>query len=231
MAKHAIEESPTSNGVDELIARLREEGVTAGREEADRILSEARAEATLILDRATAEARDRLEAARKEADAYGAAGEEALKTAMRDTVLDMKAGLMKQFSQDVKRLVSHEMKNPDVLKRMILEVAGRVHDGAGMSDDDGLELILPESVVGLEELRSDPAELEKGDLTRFVFGLTGEMLRDGVSFSSSDEVSAGIRVQVKDKDVTFDLTEEAVAALLLEHLQPRFRAILEGIVK
>ena len=30
---------------------------------------------------------------------------------------------------------------------------------------------------------------------------------------------------------TIHLTDEAIAALLLEHLQPRFRAILEGIVK
>jgi len=34
-----------------------------------------------------------------------------------------------------------------------------------------------------------------------------------------------------DKDISLDLTDEAIAALLLEHLQPRFRAILEGIVK
>ena len=57
------------------------------------------------------------------------------------------------------------------------------------------------------------------------------MLREGVSFSASEDVQAGIRVQVKDKDIILDLTEEAVAGLLLQHLQPRFRAILEGIVK
>ena len=69
---------------------------------------------------------------------------------------------MQQFSQDVKRLVSHQMKDPEVLKQMILEVAGRMRDGAGMGDEDGFELILPESAIGLEELRSDPAELREG---------------------------------------------------------------------
>ena len=60
-----------------------------------------------MLDKAEAEARDRLEAAHKEADAYrSAAGESAVKTAMRDTVLDMKSTLMQRFSSDVKRLVS-----------------------------------------------------------------------------------------------------------------------------
>jgi len=231
MAKQVIEDSATSRGVDELIARLREEGVSAGRAEADKVLADARAEAARVLDKATAEARGHLEAARKEADAYRAAGEEALKTATRDTVLGMKAGLMQQFSSDVKRLISRELQDPEVLRQMILEIAGRVPDGAGISDEDGLEIVLPETVIGLEELRNDPDELEEGRLTKFVFGLTGDMLRGGVTFSASGDAAAGIQVRVKDKDITLDLTEEAVAALLLEHLQPRFRAILEGIVK
>ena len=68
-------------------------------------------------------------------------------------------------------------------------------------------------------------------MTGFVLGLTGDMLREGVTFRSSDDMGPGIRVEVKDKDIVLDVSEEAVAGLLLQHLQPRFRAILEGIVK
>lgn len=230
MAKR-IEERPLSSGVDALIERLREEGVSAGRAEADTILAEARVQAKQILDKASAEAQARLESARKEADAYRSAGEEALKTAMRDTVLDMKATLAQQFSADVKRLVSHQLQDPEVLKRMILEVAERTRDGADVQEGDALEIILPETVVGLQELRQNPEELREGTLTKFVFGLTGEMLRSGVTFSASDDFTSGLRVHVTEKEVTLDLTDAAVASLLLQHLQPRFRAILEGIVK
>ena len=231
MAKQAVDETALSSGVDALIARLREEGVSAGRAEAERILTEARSEAQQLLDKATREARERLYTARKEADAYRAAGEAALKTAMRDTVLDMKATLVERFSSDVKRLVSHQLQDPEVLKQMILEVAGRVREEGGLGAEDELEFILPEAVVGLEELRGNPEELRKGPMTDLVFGLTGEMLRAGVTFSAADDMTAGLRVRVQDKDITFDLTEAAVAGLLLQHLQPRFRAILEGIVK
>lgn len=220
-----------SSGVDALITRLREEGVSAGRDEADRVLADARSQAQQLLDRANAEAKEHLKAAHQEADAYRAAGEEALKTAMRDAVLGMKAGLMDHFSADVKRLVSLELTNPEILKQMILAVAGRVGDGAGVGEEDDLDIIMPTAIVGLEELRNDPEELEKGALTKFALGLTGEMLREGVTLSASDDVVTGIRVQVKDKNITLDLTEEAVAALLLQHLQPRFRAVLEGIIK
>ena len=231
MANGATDGNGLTSGVDALIARLREEGVSAGRSEADRILADAQAQAKRILDKANAEARERQEAARQESDAYRAAGEAALKTAMRDTVLDMKATLMQRFSADVKRLVSQQLKDPDVLKQMILEVVGRVRDDAGVGDEAEVEVILPETAIGLEELRGNPEELQKGVPTQFVLGLTGEMLREGVTFSASEDVAAGVRIRMKESDITVDLTEEAVAALLLQHLQPRFRAILEGIVK
>jgi len=231
MARQATDDKKLSSGVDELIAKLRDEGVSAGRAEADSIVGDARAQAKKILDNANADARDRIEVARKESDAYRAAGEAALKTAMRDTVLDMKTALMERFSSDLKRLVSHQMQDPEVLKQMILEVAGRTRADGEVGDADELEVILPEEVVGLEELRVNPEELRKGRMTKFVLGLTGEMLREGVAFFGSQDIAAGIQIQQKDKDITLDLTEKAVAALLLQHLQPRFRAILEGIVK
>ncbi len=231
MAKQTAQADAPSSGVDALIARLKDEGVSAGRSEAEKLVRDARGEAKKSLDKARAEAKQHLEASRKEADAYRAAGEEALKTAMRDTVLDMKSTLMQRFSSDVKRLVSQQLQDPEVLKQMIVAVAGRVRKDADVEDDDALEVILPEAVAGLEELRNNPEKVRKGKLTDYVFGLTGEMLREGVSFSASDEVTNGIHIRMKDKNITLDLTEEAVAALLLQHLQPRFRAILEGVVK
>lgn len=226
-----VEELPLSRGVDALVARLREEGVSAGRREADRIILGAQSEANQILDKAQKEARERLETAHKEANAYRAAGEEALRTAMRDMVLDMKAALMEKFSADVRRLVSHHLEDPDLIRQLILEVAGRAKAGASAQESAQIEVLLPERAVGVDELRRDPAELKKGRLTGLVFGLTGDMLRDGVTFSRSDEVQRGIRIHLADNDVTLDLTDQAVADFLLLHLQPRFRAVFEGVVK
>ena len=230
MAKPA-KELPPASGVDALIDKLRDEGVSAGRDEAARIVAEAWAEAKRIIDKASAEAKEHLAAAHKESDAYKSAGEEAVKTALRDTVLDMKARLMQRFSADVRRLTSAELGKDDTLKRMILELVGRVRVETGLADAAEVEVILPEKVAGLEELRKDPAELQKGAATRYVLGLTDEMLRDGVTFSASDEVEAGVRIRIAEGDITIELTDEAIAALLLQHLQPRFRAVLEGIVK
>lgn len=230
MARQTAEQT-ASSGVDALIARLRDEGVSAGRSEAETIVRDAQAQAKKILDKAQREARERLEAAHKEADAYRAAGAEALRTAMRDTVLDMKAALMEKFTSDVRRLVAHHLEDPELIRRMILEVAGRARESAAPQEGEQVEVLLPEKIVGVEDLRRNPAELRKGRLTGVVFGLTGDMLRDGVTLYASDEAQGGIRIHMVDKDITLDLTEEAVADFLLQHLQPRFRAVFEGVVK
>jgi len=222
---------PPSQGIDALIARLREQGVSAGREQAEKIVADARAMAKEIVDKAKEEAKKHIEASHKQADAFQSAGVAAIQMAMRDTILDMKSHLMQQFSSDVKRLVSRNLQDEALLRQMILEVAGRARESVDAAGASELEIVLPEEVVGLNELRNNPDELRRGKLTHFVLGLSDEILRKGVTFSASDEHESGIRIHMVDKDISLDLTDEAIAALLLEHLQPRFRAILEGIVK
>jgi V/A-type H+/Na+-transporting ATPase subunit E len=38
-------------------------------------------------------------------------------------------------------------------------------------------------------------------------------------------------IRLEDNAMMIEFTDKAVATLLLKHLQPRFRALLQGIVK
>lgn len=219
-----------SSGVEALIERLRAEGVAAGETEAQRIRAEAEQRAAGLVRDAEARARQILENARKEADALRTGGEEALRIAMRDTVLRLKVELANRFSDEVKRLIAVEMEQQAFLERLILEVAARAREEAGVGGQ-AVEVLLPRSLVGLEELRRNPLELREGSLSHFVLSLAGNILADGVTFAVDPAEGRGIRLYLKEKEVYIDLTDEKVAALLLEHLQPRFRAILEGTVK
>ena len=220
-----------SSGVDALIARLRDEGVSAGRAEAEDLVAEAKARAKQIVEKANEEARTLLDRARKEASAYRSAGEDAVKAAMRDSVLEMKSDLMQRFSSDVRRLAARELQDEDLLKAVVLEVAGRAREAIDASESKQIEVILPERVAGLAELRNKPEELRNGRLTHYVLGLSGEILREGVTFAASPDLESGVRIHLVDDEITLELTDEAIGALLLRHLQPRFRAILEGIIK
>lgn len=220
-----------SSGVDSLIARLRDEGVAEGKKKADKIVQDAEKKAIATLEAAESEVRERVEAAQKEADTFRNAGEEALRVAMRDLVLELKAGLMQHFSSEVQRLVREQIMDKEFLRRMILELVGRVRDSVEIEEGESVEVILPTEVVGLEDLRQRPEELTEGELSTFIFGVEGEVLREGVRFAPSNDPQAGVTVRLVDKDIKVDVTDKACAALLLDHLQPRFRAIMEGVVK
>jgi V/A-type H+-transporting ATPase subunit E len=220
-----------SSGVEALIARLREEGVAKGREEAGRIEDDARQRAAEILREAEAEARHIVTAAQRESNSLKTAGEDALKLAMRDAVLRLRAVLTREVNENVRRLITAELKREEFLERLILEVARRGRDEAGVEPGEAIEIVLPRELIGIEELRRNPLELKEGSLSHFVLAVASEALEEGVTFAVAEDDSAGIRIRFKDKSLEIDLTDEKVAELILAHLQPRFRAILEGTVR
>ncbi|NCA68922.1 MAG: hypothetical protein EOM91_02240 [Sphingobacteriia bacterium] len=221
-----------SSGIETLIERLREEGVQVGRAAAERIESEARREAARIIREAESRAKVIRETARQEAEALKKGGEEALRIAMRDTLLRLKAELSDRFSAEVRRLIAAKMEQEAFLERLILEVAAKARDAAGVDSGQAVEVALPRALVSPEELRRNPLELREGSLSHFVLSLAGNILAEGVTFGVAAEPGGrGIQLSLHGQDVRIDLTDETVASTLLAHLQPRFRAILEGMVK
>ena len=228
---NAKAEQQVSSGVEALIERLRQEGVQQGRKEAEQIVEDARQQAKNLIISAKTEAEAIVREARADAKRMETSGREALHIAARDTILDMKATLMQRFTSDVERLISAEMNEKTLIQKLVLEIVQHTREDVDIKDDEDMEVILPRDVVGLEDLRRRPEKFEQDTLTHFVRSLTGGMLRKGIVFKASEDISAGIRVRLTDRNIEIDLTDESVATLLLEHLQPRFRAMLEGIVK
>ncbi|MCU0838899.1 MAG: hypothetical protein MUE49_09280 [Rhodospirillales bacterium] len=221
----------TASGIETLIARLRDEGVAEGRAEADRLIAEANARARSIMTAAETEAAAKLATARREIDAHRRAGEDALRAAARDTVLDLKEQLLHKFAKDVKKTVGNALRDEAMLKRMVVEIVGRAREEGKIDRSSEVRVLLPRSAVGLDDLRRRPEELGEGSLTQFVAGIAADMLREGISFDRADDTAEGIRVVLEDRGITVDLSDAAIANALLIHLQPRFRALLEGLVK
>lgn len=221
----------TAAGIEALIARLREEGVAEGRAEADRLVAEANARARQILDKAEREATGKLAAARREIDAHRRAGEDALKAAARDTVLDLKEQLTRKFAAEVGKTVTGAVRDEAMLRRMILDIVGRAREEGAVDKAEAPRVILPRSAVGLDELRRRPEELREGSITHFVAAMAADLLRAGVTFERAEDDADGLRVVLEDRGVTVDLSDAAIAAALMVHLQPRYRALMEGLVK
>lgn len=217
------EPTPQSSGVRELISRIRDDGVQAGRQEAEKIVAEARREAARLLADAKAKADEMLQKTRAEVESFRQATLEALKMAARDARLQLEAEVLAAFERHVKRLVSSVTHNDEFIRALILELAGQA--AARYPKGSRLEILVSDLLAGKAR---ENAELDEG-LRRAVLAISSDMLREGVEVIPSSEVSGGARLRVVGDNVEVDLTDEAISTLLLKFLLPRYRAILEGI--
>jgi V/A-type H+-transporting ATPase subunit E len=216
-----------SAGVESLIGRLRDDGIAEGRARAEAIVTAAEQQAAELVAAAHREAEAVVSQAREEAGKLRTAGDDAIRLALRDTMLSLEGDLIDRFNNMLRRLVKGALQDPETLKRLVLEVAGRAAPEAA---DRRAEVLLPASFVSLEDLRRTPEEAKPGTLMHFVLTLGGGLLRDGVTFGAASDLEAGIRVKLIDDDMHVELTDAAVSDLLLRHLLPRFRALLRGAV-
>jgi V/A-type H+-transporting ATPase subunit E len=216
-----------STGVQDLIGRLRDQGIVEGRNQADKLVSDAQQQAADVIAAAKREAEAIQTRAKEEAGKMKAAGEDAIRLAMRDTILSMESGLIDVFSTRLRGLVKGTLEDPAFLRRLILEVAGKTPTAP---DGDQVQLLLSEDVISLEDLQRKPEEVKPGTLQHFVVSLGEGLLREGVSFGVIEDGAVGVRVKLAERDMHVDFTEAALSELLLRHMIPRFRALLRGAV-
>ncbi|MCP4598724.1 ATPase [Neptuniibacter sp.] len=218
-----------SSGVEELIEKLRQRGVEKGQHEAEKLVEEAERRADWLLAQAKQEAEQIVTKAKAEAEKLYQSGEDALKIAARDMHLEVRETLSHSFTDQVERLVAQQMDNAEFMRLLILALVDKASTDHGIADAQKIEILLPDDYIGLDELRRNPKEYREGKLSQFVQSLAAEQMREGVSFDLHE--GKGIRVRLSGEEVEVDLSSDAISKLLLKHLQPRFRAIIEGVIR
>jgi len=221
------EQRTVSSGVQDLIARLRDDGVKAGREKAEQVLQEARDEAARILAEAKARADEILSQAKVQIERDRKACMGSLRTAIRDTELKMESELKADFSTHVRRLVSIEMGDREFIKQCILAVSGMA-TGNMVCEGQPVEVLLPKDLFETDESGSRLTPEGKERMHHLVLGITADMLREGVELKPSRNLKRGIHVRLVGEDLEIDLSDKALSDLLLENLLPRFQAIVRG---
>ncbi len=218
----------TSAGVEDLIKRLRDEGVQDGRQKAEQIIQEAKEKAARIVADAKAEAERLMKQAHTKNEADKLHAHESLKVAVRDTEIELEIGLKKAFESHVKRLVSKEVQDEKFLRQLLLAIVNSA--AAKIPQEQRLEILLPAAnVLQTNEKGTAVTEEGKERLRNFVRRETSEMLRKGgVELKPSSMLTGGIVIKLVGEDVVFDFSDKALSELILKHLLPRYRAIVEG---
>lgn len=215
-----------TSGVQELIDKLKNQGVNAGQMQAEQILKEAHHQASHILAQAQTEADKLLAEGRHKLEVERKSSHESIKTAFRDTELALRSKVREAFSAHLRRLVSLELEDSNFIKQLVLAIAGM--KTAEIDQASQVEVLLPSKIFQTDENGTQLSEDGKKRMQHLVLGITGDMLRKGVELKSSTDVKGGIKVRLTGKDLELDLTDEAFSDLLLKYLLPKYREIVSG---
>jgi len=198
--------------VQELIDKIKKDGIKAVSEEASKIRGEAQAEARRIVEAAKREADDIISRGKQDAVRSEKAGIAALEQASRNLVLAFKDEIQALLNKIIGERVSANY-GEDALKAALPEILKKWAE----KGTDDLSLILPES------------ELSK--LQNFFNEQLTSELSKGVELKSNRKLSSGFHISNREGSVYYDFSAEAVAGLLSAYLNPKLAEILKNTSK
>jgi V/A-type H+-transporting ATPase subunit E len=197
--------------LQELIDKIKRDGIESAAEEASRLKAQAEDEAKRIAAAARKEAADITAKARADAERAEKAGIAAVGQASRNVVLAFKTEIGAILDRIVARETASAL-DDGVLKAVLPGILSGWAAGK-----DALDLILNEA-----QLKSLSAYFNNK--------LAGELKR-GVELKLDRNLSAGFRIANKDGSAYYDFSAESVAELLSAYLNPRLAETLKDAVK
>ena len=199
-----------SQQVQELIDKIKTEGLAAADQKARELEEQAKRNAQGILNEANKRAQDLLLDAEEEIRKKQEASRMALQQASRDTLLSLKKEVQKLLHKVITAQVADAL-TPQKLSDIIAEIAHKAVDGK--SADAGIEVVL--SPKDLKELRDGfLAQLQK-------------QFKCPVHFQASEDIGKGFTVSFDQGKSSFDFSQEALAEYLSVYLNEELAALVK----
>jgi V/A-type H+-transporting ATPase subunit E len=199
-----------ADALQHLIERIRREAVTAGDEQASRLVAEAKDRAERVVKEAEAKAHALVEAAQREATALVERGRQTLEQAARDVLISVGHAIENVFSTLAEEHVSAAL-DVATVKDMLVKIAEAYVQRAGT--EGRIEaLVSPHDRDRLIEAFG--AELRRA-------------LEGGVQVRADDSIVKGFRVSFAGERAYHDFTPAAIAGAMCQLLQPHLAAIVQ----
>ncbi|MDR2499478.1 MAG: V-type ATP synthase subunit E [Treponema sp.] len=200
------------NQFQELIDKLKKDGMDAASKEADCIKTQAEEEAKRIVDAARREADAITAKAKADAERTEKAGVAAIGQASRNVVLTFKTEIQ------------------GVLDKIVAQETG------SSLNDETLKSVLPDILKGWAAQKGDSLDLilEEGQLKKLSSYFNDKLaaeLKKGVELKPGRNLAAGFRIAGKDGSAYYDFSADSVAELLSAYLNPKLAEILKESAK
>lgn len=209
--KKKDKKTPQEDGVNEFIKRLRKKGVDEGKVKAQEIISNAETEANAIIVKAQKKADRLLSKAKADSEKLESSAKDSVRTAFRDSVLELKTAIQNDFLKELNKIVKSELNDKKMIKKMILAIAENT------STKEKKEISIADPVKDGDKLKAS------------VYSITKDMLKDGIELTNfASPNKSGMIIKEGKKGLELDLTDKAISDLLAGHLLPVYREMISG---
>lgn len=196
--------------LQELIDRIKKDGVASAENSAGKIVAEAESKAASIIKEAEARAEAIIRNAKAETARMEKASEDAITQAGRNLIISFRDGINRELSA----LVSAETEkayDKDLLKKIIPET---VKAWAQNASCDDLAVLLP--AKELKALESSLKTSLKAQISK------------GLEIKGDSTLSSGFRIGAKNGSAFYDFSAEEVAALFSAYLNPKTTELMKN---
>lgn len=199
--------------LQELIDKIKKDGVASAEQEAKAIKENAQKEADSIIAQAKEKADSIVKEAQGETARLEKASIDAIKQASRNLLISFRDGITAELSA----IIETETKtaySKSLLEKLIPETVKIWASKAELSD---ISVLLPESE--LSELKSSLTSILKAEVEK------------GLEIKPDKTLNGGFRIGMKNGASFYDYSAESVAELFASYLNPKVAQIMKEAVK
>lgn len=197
------------NKIQELAEKIYKDGVEKANDQAEQIISKAESRREEILSGAHREAKEIIQDAEKEVMAMKERAEAEIRTSVTNAGEALKSEITNLLTnQSVDAGVNEALKDPDVLRSVVLKMAERMVSDGG----NGVEI----STEDAESLRA------------FFQSKAADLLDKGVTIESVNGKKNTFEIAPKDGGYKMTVSPEAFSEYFKDFLRPRMRELLYG---
>lgn len=199
--------------LQELIDRIKKDGVACAEQQSGEIVSEAEKKAASIVAQAQQKADDLMKNAKAEIARLEKASEDALAQASRNMLLGFKDALIGELDAFVKAECA-QVYSSKILEKLIPETVRNWTKNVDASD---LSVLLSE-----KDLKDLESSLKAG---------LKEEISKGLEVKTDKTLANGFRIGINNGEAYYDYSAESVADLFAAYLNPRVAAIMKNSAK
>ena len=196
--------------LQELIDKIKKDGVSAAKTSAEKIISEAEEKAKQIVSDAEQQADKIVKNAKAETERMEKASEDAIKQAGRNLIISFRDGITNELSAIVQAETAAAY-SKDLLVKLIPETVKAWSNNKEATD---VSVLLSEK--SLKELEGQLRSALKAEIAK------------GLELKADKSLSAGFRIGINNGEAYYDYSAEAVSDLFSAYLNPRTAAIMKA---